>query len=176
MTTLTVRAVRPADLPAITAIYAHAVISGTASYEYDPPSLAEMTARHDAIVSANYPYIVATDATGAILGYAYAGPFRTRPAYRFTVEDSIYIAPDAQGRGTGRTLLSRLIEQCEASNYRQIIAVIGDGDVNQASIKLHTSLGFTHAGRITGSGYKHDHWCDTLLMQRAINGGTTTNP
>ena len=172
----TVRPVQPTDLPAITEIYAHAVTNGTASYEYDPPTLAEMTKRHDALVSANYPYLVATDDADAILGYAYAGAFRTRPAYRFIVEDSIYIAPDAQGQGMGRLLLTELIARCEASNYRQIIAVIGDAEVNQASIRLHTSLAFTHAGRLTGSGYKHNHWCDTVIMQRAINGGASTTP
>lgn len=174
--TTKVRPVTPADLPAITDIYAHAVIHGTASYEYDPPDLAEMTRRHDALVSANYPYIVATNDAGTILGYAYAGAFRTRPAYRFIVEDSIYIAPTAQGHGVGHQLLSALIQQCEASGYRQIIAVIGDGEVNQASVKLHTALGFTPSGRITGSGYKHNHWCDTILMQRELNGGTRTDP
>ena len=174
--TTKVRPVTLADLPAITDIYAHAVTHGTASYEYDPPTLAEMTKRHDALVSANYPYIVAENAAGTILGYAYAGAFRTRPAYRFMVEDSIYIAPTAQGQGVGRLLLSNLIQQCEASNYRQIIAVIGDGEVNQASVKLHTSLGFTHSGRITGSGYKHGRWCDTILMQLAINTGAATHP
>lgn len=172
----TVRPVQPSDLPAITEIYAHAVTNGTASYEYDPPTLAEMTQRHDALVSANYPYIVATDDAGAILGYAYAGAFRTRPAYRFIVEDSIYIAPAAQGRGVGRILLADLIQRCEASGYRQIIAVIGDGEVNQASVKLHASLGFTPSGRITGSGYKHNHWCDTILMQLPLNGGANTHP
>jgi phosphinothricin acetyltransferase len=172
----TVRPVQPEDLPAITEIYAHAVTNGTASYEYDPPTLAEMTQRRDALVSANYPYIVATDDAGAILGYAYAGAFRTRPAYRFIVEDSIYIAPAAQGRGVGRILLADLIQRCEASGYRQIIAVIGDGEVNQASVKLHASLGFTPSGRITGSGYKHNHWCDTILMQLPLNGGASTHP
>lgn len=176
MTPPKVRPVTPADLPAITDIYAHAVTHGTASYEYDPPTLAEMTKRHDALIAANYPYIVATDEAGAILGYAYAGAFRTRPAYRFIVEDSIYIAPTAQGQGIGRLLLSNLIARCQASHYRQIIAVIGDGEINQASVKLHASLGFTHAGRITGSGYKHNHWCDTILMQLPLNGGATTNP
>lgn len=176
MTPPQVRTVKPADLPAITDIYAHAVTHGTASYEYDPPTLAEMTKRHDALITANYPYIVATDDHGAILGYAYAGAFRTRSAYRYIVENSIYIAPHAQGQGIGRILLSRLIKQCEASGYRQIIAVIGDGEINQASVKLHTSLGFIHSGRITGSGYKHGRWCDTLLMQLPLNGGATTNP
>lgn len=176
MRVLTTRDAIPGDLPAITEIYAHAVLNGTASYEYDPPDLAEMTKRYDALMAANYPYIVATDEHATLLGYAYAGAFRTRPAYRFIVEDSIYIAPQAQGRGVGRLLLSALIERCEASGYRQVIAVIGDGEVNQASVKLHAALGFTHSGRLTGSGYKHNHWCDTILMQRPLNGGTTTHP
>lgn len=171
-----VRPVASADLPAITDIYAHAVIHGTASYEYDPPSLAEMTARHDALIAARYPYIVAVDEDGAILGYAYAGAFRTRPAYRFIVEDSIYIAPHAQGRGVGRILLAELIAQCEALGFRQMIAVIGDGEVNQASVKLHEAMGFTHAGPIVGSGFKHGRWCDTVLMQLVMNGGASSDP
>lgn len=176
MRVLTVRDAMPGDLAAITDIYAHAVLHGTASYEYDPPSLDEMTARYNALMVANYPYIVATDEHDTLLGYAYAGAFRTRPAYRFIVEDSIYIAPQAQGRGLGRLLLEELIRRCEASGYRQIIAVIGDAGINQASAKLHASLGFTPSGRITGSGYKHGRWCDTLLMQLPLNGGNTTQP
>lgn len=170
--------VRPAqrrDLPAITNIYAHAVIHGTASYEYDPPSLAEMTSRYEMLTSAGFPYLVAAfeeeGGEGRLLGYAYAGPFRTRPAYRFTVEDSIYVAPDAQGQGIGRILLSELIARCEALGFRQMLAVIGDGGVNQASVKFHEALGFAPSGWIIGSGFKHDRWCDTVLMQFAMNGG-----
>lgn len=168
-----------ADLPAITAIYAHAVINGTASYEYDPPSLGEMTARYDALVAAQYPYIVAEemrDGASRLLGYAYAGPFRTRPAYRFIVEDSIYIAPDAQGRGVGKLLLTELVARCEALGFRQMIAVIGDGGVNLPSVKLHQAAGFQPCGRIIGSGFKHGRWCDTVLMQLPMNGGPDLAP
>lgn len=171
-------AIRPAmtaDLPAITGIYAHAVTHGTASYEYDPPSLGEMTARFSALMSGGFPYVVA-QAGAEVLGYAYAGPFRTRPAYRFIVEDSIYIAPTAQGRGIGKLLLRDLIARCERQGFRQMIAVIGDGDVNVASIALHAAMGFAHSGRLTGSGFKHGRWCDTVLMQLALNGGTSTLP
>lgn len=171
-------AIRPAtaaDLEAITGIYGHAVVHGTASYEYDPPSLAEMTARFSTLTSGGFPYLVA-HAGESVVGYAYAGPFRTRPAYRFTVEDSIYIAPAAQGRGVGRLLLRELIARCEGEGLRQMIAVIGDAGVNVASIALHASLGFEHAGRIVGSGFKHGHWCDTVLMQLAMNGGTSSLP
>lgn len=174
-----IRPVQPGDLQAITDIYAHAVINGTASYEYVPPSLNEMTARHDALIAAGYPYLVAETERGGepvVLGYAYASAFRTRPAYRFTVEDSIYIAPDAQGRGVGKLLLAELIARCEASGFHQMIAVIGDGAVNQGSLKLHEAMGFALCGRIVGSGYKHDHWCDTVVMQLAMNGGTKTDP
>jgi phosphinothricin acetyltransferase len=171
-------AIRPAmtaDLPAITSIYGHAVVHGTASYEYDPPSLSEMTARFWALMNGGFPYVVA-QAGADVLGYAYAGPFRTRPAYRFIAEDSIYIAPTAQGRGVGKLLLRELIARCERQGFRQMIAVIGDGEVNTASVALHAAMGFTHSGRLTGSGFKHGHWCDTVLMQLALNGGTSTLP
>jgi phosphinothricin acetyltransferase len=146
-----IRNATPADLPAITDIYAHAVINGTASYEYDPPSLEEMTRRYDALVAANYPYIVVEDQRGderRVRGYAYAGAFRTRAAYRFMVEDSIYIAPDAQGQGLGKLLLTELIQRCTSLGFRQMLAIIGDAAVNTGSVKLHESLGFTQAGRI----------------------------
>lgn len=169
-----IRPATAADLPAITAIYAHAVIHGTASYEYDPPSLSEMTARFDALQAGGFPYLVAVD--GGVRGYAYAGPFRTRPAYRFMIEDSIYIAPDAQRRGIGRLLLIELIQRCEALGFRQMIAVIGDAAVNQGSVRLHASMGFAPSGRIFGSGFKHGRWCDTELMQLPMNGGASAVP
>jgi phosphinothricin acetyltransferase len=165
-----------ADLDAITAIYGHAVLNGTASYEYDAPSRAEMGSRHAALAAGGFPYVVAETERGAIAGYAYAGPFRTRPAYRFTVEDSIYLSPDWQGRGVGRLLLQRLILLSEARGARQMIAVIGDGRVNLASVRLHAAMGFAECGRIEGSGFKFGRWCDTVLMQRPLNGGTTTLP
>ena len=168
-----IRAAIAADLPAITAIYGHAVLNGTASYEYDAPSLEEMTRRFDAIASASFPYLVAYSAD-KILGYAYASHFRSRPAYRFMTEDSIYIAPDAQGLGIGKLLLAELLARCEAAGFRQMIAVIGDADVNLASARLHARMGFSDCGRIKGSGFKFNRGCDTLLMQRALNGGPST--
>ncbi len=172
---LKLRPAREADLPAITAIYGHAVLHSTASYEYDAPSCEEMTTRFTSIVSANFPYIVAQD-DGRVLGYAYASPFRTRPAYRFMVEDSIYVAHDAQGQGIGTLLLAELLARCEAAGFRQMIAVIGDAAVNLPSARLHSIMGFTECGRIKGSGFKFNRWCDTLLMQRALNSGTDTLP
>lgn len=171
----TIRPATEADLSEITRIYAHAVLNGTASYEYDAPSLAEMTGRFEALKAGGFPYLAA-EADGAVLGYAYAGPFRTRPAYRFVVEDSIYIAPEAQGRGVGRLLLQQLIRECIGLGFRQMIAVIGDGGVNLASVQLHAAQGFTECGRIVGSGYKFGRWCDTVLMQLAMNGGADTAP
>ena len=171
-----IRPATEADLDAITAIYAHAVLNGTASYEYDPPSRAEMGSRFAALQTGTFPYLAAETADGDVVGYAYAGPFRTRPAYRFTLEDSIYIAPDQQGRGVGRRLLKQLIRESEARGYRQMIAVIGDGAVNTASVRLHAALGFVPAGRIEASGFKFGRWCDTALMQRPLNGGAATLP
>jgi phosphinothricin acetyltransferase len=170
-----IRAATLADLPAITAIYGHAVLNGTASYEYDAPSLDEMSRRYDAIIAGSFPYLVAYSAD-KVLGYAYASHFRTRPAYRFMVENSIYIAPDAQGLGIGTLLLAELLARCEAVGFRQMIAVIGDAATNLASARLHALMGFTECGRIKGSGFKFNRWCDTLLMQRALNGGIDTLP
>lgn len=172
---LTIRPAREIDLPQITAIYGHAVVNGTASYEYDAPGLAEMTKRFEAIAAGGFPYLVSQD-EGRVLGYAYASHFRTRPAYRFMVEDSIYISPEAQGQGIGTLLLGELLARSEALGFRQMIAVIGDAAVNLASARLHAAMGFVECGRIKGSGFKFGRWCDTLLMQRALNGGTDTLP
>jgi L-amino acid N-acyltransferase YncA len=162
------------DIPAITTIYAHAVMHGTASFELEPPSEAEMARRRDDILKGSYPYLVA-DRGGEILGYAYAGAYRTRPAYRSTVEDSIYIAPSAQGQGVGRALLVALIEQCEKLDFRLIVAVIGDED-SHGSIGLHRSLGFEPAGILKGIGYKHGRWLSTVLMQRPLGRGMSEPP
>lgn len=170
---LRIRAAAAADLPAITAIYGHAVLTGTASYEYDAPSLEEMTRRFDAIIGGNFPYLVAYTAD-KVLGYAYASAFRTRPAYRFMVEDSIYVAPEAQGLGIGTLLLAELLARCEASGFRQMIAVIGDAETNRGSARLHALMGFVECGRIKNSGFKFDRWCDTLLMQRALGAAPDT--
>jgi phosphinothricin acetyltransferase len=171
----TIRKALPGDLPAITDIYAAAVRTGTATYELEPPDLAEMTARHAGLVAQGYPYIVAEEA-GALLGYAYAGPFRARAAYRFIVEDSIYLAPSAQGRGVGRALLAELVAESTRLGFRQIVAVIGDGTPQSASVKLHERSGFRHCGVMQGSGYKHGRWLDTVFMQLAMNGGSASDP
>lgn len=176
MSTLTIRDAVPSDLGGITEIYADAVRQGTASYELEPPTQAEMTARFDGLKAGGFPYLAAVDDVGAVLGYAYAGAFRPRPAYRFIVEDSVYVAPQAKGRGVGRLLMERLIEAVRALGFRQIVAVIGDGRADSASVRLHERLGFSHAGRLAGSGYKHDRWLDTVFMQLELNGGTSLPP
>lgn len=163
-----------ADIPAITAIYGHAVLHGTASFELDPPGEAEMLRRRAAILDGGYPYIVA-ERDGEVLGYAYAGAYRTRPAYRSTVEDSIYVSPAAQGQGIGRVLLEALIGECEARDFRLMVAVIGDED-SKGSIALHRSLGFEPVGILKGVGYKHGRWLSTVLMQRALAGGMSEPP
>jgi phosphinothricin acetyltransferase len=170
-----IRNARQGDLPDITGIYADAVRHGTASYELEPPSLDEMLKRFQALATGGFPYLVA-ELDGAVAGYAYVGPFRPRPAYRFVVEDSVYVAPDAKGRGVGRALLMRLIEEARALGFRQMIAVIGDGRPDSASVKLHEALGFCHSGRLEGSGFKHGRWLDTVFMQLAMNGGATSLP
>ncbi|RST88280.1 N-acetyltransferase family protein [Aquibium carbonis] len=175
MSPITIRAATLADVPAIAAIYGHAVSTGTASYELEPPTVREVAVRFDALSAGSYPYLVA-DTPQGIVGYAYAGPFRPRRAYRFMVEDSIYLDPAAQGRGTGRLLLSALVEACTRLGFRQMAAVIGDGKRNQASVRLHEALGFRHAGLLEGSGYKHGRWLDTVFMQLTLNGGTASPP
>lgn len=170
-----IRPATPADLDAITEIYADAVTNGTASYELEPPTRAEMARRLEALQDGGFPYVVA-ESEGRVMGYAYAGPFRPRPAYRFIVENSIYVAPDAKGRGLGRLLLERLIAEAERLGFRQMIAVIGDGHAGSASVKLHERLGFRHGGRLEGSGYKHGRWLDTAFMQLSMNGGAGTPP
>ncbi|MDP3896943.1 MAG: N-acetyltransferase family protein [Mesorhizobium sp.] len=175
MDTIDIRAARAADIARVAMIYADAVIHGTASYELEPPSLSDMEQRFTALAASGYPYVVATSG-GDILGYAYAGPFRPRRAYRFMVEDSIYLAPEAQGRGIGRLLLGRLVQECTSRGFRQIAAVIGDGERNLASVRLHAAAGFRHAGVLEGSGYKHGRWLDTVFMQLTINGGKDLPP
>lgn len=162
------------DIAAIQAIYADAVVHGTASFELEPPSLAEMHQRYEAITGGGFPYLVAKG-EGRVLGYAYANAYRPRPAYRFAVENSIYIAPDALRRGVGQALLSELLRVCEAAGYRQMIAVIGDS-AQHASIGLHRRNGFTFSGTIHAVGFKHGRWLDTVLMQRALGAGDTSAP
>lgn len=169
-----IRVAQPADIAAITRIYAHAVRHGTASFELEAPSEAEIGKRFEAITSAGFPYVVASRGT-EILGYAYANAYRPRPGYRFSVEDSIYIAPDAQRQGIGQALLTHLIDACTAGGWRQMIAVIGDS-ANWASIGLHRRNGFVFCGTIHAVGFKHGRWLDSVIMQRALGPGETTLP
>lgn len=169
-----IRPATPADIPAITEIYAHAVRHGTASFEIEPPSEAEMAQRQKSLLDGGFPYLVAEN-DGGIAGYAYAGPYRARPAYRWSVEDSIYVNPQTHRRGVGRALLERLIVESEERGFRQMIAVIGDS-AQMSSIELHRSLGFRMIGTIENVGYKFGRWLDSVLMQRDLGPGATTNP
>jgi L-amino acid N-acyltransferase YncA len=175
MTEVSIRPATPADIPAITRIYAHAVQHGTASFELEPPDEAEMTRRQKALLDGDFPYLVAIS-DGAVLGYAYAGPYRARPAYRFSVENSVYVAADAHRRGVGRALMDRLIAESEARGYRLMIAVIGDSAAQTPSIALHRAAGFRLVGALEGVGYKFDRWLDTVLMQRALGKGMAAPP
>jgi phosphinothricin acetyltransferase len=166
MSDIAIRAALPADIAAITRIYAHAVRFGTASFEIEPPDEAEMARRQRALLDGGFPYLVAEDAA-SVIGYAYAGPYRTRPAYRFSVENSIYVAPDTHRRGIGRALLDRLIIEAQARGFRQMIAVIGDSD-QAPSIALHRAAGFRLVGTIAAVGFKHGRWLDSVLMQREL--------
>ena len=174
MSNVSIRHATPADVPSITRIYAHAVRHGTASFELEPPDEAEMTRRQRALLEGGYPYLVA-EIDGSVAGYAYAGPYRTRPAYRYTVENSIYIAPEAHRRGIGRALLDRLIVECEARDYRLMIAVIGDS-AQTPSIELHRVAGFKMVGALEAVGYKFERWLDSVLMQRPLGKGSSTPP
>ena len=173
MSGFTIRPAEPCDIAAMTRIYAHAVRHGTASFEIDPPDESEMRRRFEALVGGGYPSLVAAQgvagSAGEVLGYAYAGPYRARPAYRFTVEDSIYVAPQTQRHGIGRALLRQLITECEARGFRQMIAVIGDS-AQTASIALHAGLGFRLVGTLEAVGFKFDRWLDSVLMQRGLGG------
>jgi len=171
---LSIRPASQADIPAITRIYADAVEHGTASFELEPPSEAEMARRMQELTDNGFPYLAA-DVDGTLAGYAYAGPYRARPAYRFTIENSVYVAPEAQGRGIGRALLKALIEAAERSGYRQMIAVIGDSG-QTASIALHSALGFAYVGTLPHVGFKFGRWLDTVLMQRPLGSGSTSTP
>jgi phosphinothricin acetyltransferase len=168
------RAARAADVPSITRIYAEAVINGTASFELTAPDETEMAQRFETLVGNGYPYLVAEHA-GAVAGYAYAGPYRARPAYKWTVENSIYVAPAFHRRGIGLALLRRLIAESEQRGYRQMIAVIGDS-AQAPSIALHAAAGFTPVGTLRAVGFKHGKWLDTPLMQIALGKGDAGPP
>ena len=161
-----------ADLPAVQAIYAQAVLEGTGTFETEVPTVEEMARRRAEVLGRQLPWLVA-ERDGQILGYAYANYFRPRLAYRFCVEDSIYLAPAAQGQGVGRLLLAELIARCEAAGARQMLAVIGDS-ANAGSIGVHAALGFTHTGVLKASGWKFDRWLDVVLMQRSLGTGDST--
>jgi len=162
------------DAAAVAAIYGHHVLHGLGTFEEAPPSAEEIGGRIQAVLDRGLPYVVAEQA-GEVIGFAYAAPFRPRAAYRYTVEDSVYIAPAAIGRGVGKALVGRVIADCEAIGLRQMIAVIGDSG-NAGSIALHRSLGFEHAGVGRALGYKHGRWVDIVWMQRALDGGDETRP
>lgn len=166
-----------ADLPPICAIYGHHVATGLASFEETPPDLGEMTRRFDTITAQGLPYLAAVDEAddAAVAGFAYVGRYRPRPAYRFTVENSVYVAPQAARRGVGRALLEGLIGRCEALGYRQMIAVIGDSD-NLSSIRFHEAAGFVAAGHLQAVGFKWGRWVDSVLMQRPLGAGDAATP
>jgi phosphinothricin acetyltransferase len=170
-----IRAAEAHDIASITAIYADAVRNGTATFELDAPDQDEMTRRFKALQAEGFPYLVA-ELAGALAGYAYAGTYRARPAYRFTVEDSIYVAADAQRRGIGRALMERLIAESTARGYRQMIAVIGDSTAQTPSIALHRAAGFELIGTHAAIGFKFGRWLDSVLMQRALGEGAATAP
>lgn len=171
---LRIRPSTDADLPAIQAIYAQAVQEGTGTFETEVPAVEEMARRRAEVLGRGLPWLVA-ERDGAVLGYAYANYFRPRLAYRFCVEDSIYLAPAAQGQGVGRLLLAELIARCEAAGARQMLAVIGDA-ANAGSIGVHSALGFQHTGVLKSAGWKFGRWLDVVLMQRPLGPGDSTAP
>ena len=163
-----------ADLPAIASIYADAVVHGTGTFELDAPDVAEMAKRRADVLSKGLPWLVA-ECSGQVLGYAYANQFRPRPAFRYCVEDSIYLHPDAKGKGLGTLLLTELVARCEAVGARQMVAVIGDSQ-NQGSIGVHRRLGFERSGLVQSAGWKFGRWIDVVMMQRALGTGDHTPP
>jgi L-amino acid N-acyltransferase YncA len=170
----TIRPAETGDVPSIAAIYGESVLNGTASFELAPPSAQEMARRFAALRQAGYPYFAAVSGSTPV-GYAYGGPYRPRPGYNNTIEDSVYVAPEAQGHGIGRALLAALIERCTSDGFRQMIAVIGDTG-NTASINLHRSFGFISIGTLAAVGWKHGRWIDSVLMQRRLGPGEAEPP
>ena len=174
MSAFEIRPAAAADLPSITEIYEHAVLHGTATFELTPPDLAEMTRRFEALTAGDFPYFVAV-LDGRVVGYAYAGPYRPRPAYRFTVENSVYLEPAIHRRGIGLMLMQRLIAECTTRGFRQMIAVIGDS-ANAGSIGVHTRCGFQMIGTHPNVGLKFGRWIDTVMMQLPLGDGASTVP
>ena len=162
------------DVSVITEIYRESVMNGIGTYELDPPSEIEMTARFNTIATQNYPYLIAEDENGAILGYAYASPFRTRAAYRYLAEDSVYVSSEARGLGIGGRLLDTLLSRTASLGIRQMVAVIGGA--NPASVAVHEKAGFKHVGRMPASGFKFGEWVDTVFMQIELDEGADTIP
>jgi L-amino acid N-acyltransferase YncA len=169
-----IRAAAETDSAALAEIYGDAVLHGFGTFEEDPPSAADMDGRRRAVQDRGLPYLVA-EIDGRVLGFAYAGPFRPRAAYRYTLEDSVYVSPDAKGQGVGRAVLSAVIEACEALGIRQLMAVIGDTG-NAGSVGLHKALGFEQTGVGRSVGFKHGRWVDIVHMQKALNGGDSRLP
>ncbi len=169
-----IRAVRESDLAAVTRIYGHHVETGLASFEEQAPDESEMHRRMTALIDGGYPYVVA-ELDGAVVGYSYAGPYRARPGYRNSVENTVYLVPQAQGKGIAKALLQAVIDACTDRQFRQMVAIIGDSD-NAASIGLHSSLGFELVGILRGIGFKHGRWVDSVLMQRNLGDGEKSLP
>ena len=167
-----IRSSRDEDITAITAIYRHHVLTGTGTFEIDPPSEADMSARRADVLAKGLPYLVVEDA-GQVLGFAYCNWFKPRPAYRFSAEDSIYMAVDATHKGLGKALLTELCAQAERAGVRKLLAVIGDS-ANTGSIGVHRSVGFTPVGTITSCGWKFDRWLDVVMMEKPIGAGNST--
>lgn len=170
----TIRPSRDHDLPAITAIYAHHVLNGTGTFETEPPSQADMAARRADVLAKGLPYLVIEE-EGKVLGFAYCQWFKPRPAYRFSAEDSIYLDPQASGKGLGRTLLAELSREAERAGIRKLIAVIGDS-ANAGSIGVHRALGFAPVGTFKSCGWKFGRWLDIVLMEKTLGAGDTTAP
>ena len=169
-----IRPSQDSDIPQITAIYAHHVHHGTGTFEVEPPDEADMTQRRADVLSKGLPYLVAVEG-GHLLGFAYCNWFKPRPAYRYSAEDSIYLAPEAAGRGLGRALLAELMTQAERAGVRKLIAVIGDSN-NLGSIGVHGSAGFSHVGVLKSCGWKFERWLDVVLMDKALGAADTANP
>jgi len=165
---------RDEDIVAITAIYAHHVLHGTGTFEEAPPSPGDIAVRMKAVLDAGYPWLI-VEADGRVVAYAYAGPYHRRSAYRFTAEDSVYVADEERGKGYGRAGLAAVIDACEAMGLRRIVAVIGDSQ-NEGSIGLHRALGFSFCGTLPGVGYKAGQWLDVVFMQLPLNGGEQSPP
>lgn len=170
-----IRASNESDIPAITAIYRHHVLHGTGTFEIDPPSEQDMTARRADVLSRGLPYLVAEGDDGRILGFSYANWFKPRPAYRFSAEDSIYVADCARGQGVGRLLLQALCDQAQAAGVRKLLAVIGDS-ANAGSIGVHRATGFSEIGVMRSMGWKFGRWLDIVLMEKTLGEGDTTAP